>query len=264
MRTARRLTSALLASAAVLGPAGSLAYAIGEPGGGGGSLELWPTSASPGTTVTANTAACGSAGRATGDANTVGAGDFPMSAATHKEVIAGQFQVASHAKPGSFRIRVSCENGKVVDAQLTVAGGSDLDRDRDQRGNDKSWDGSGQGGKEKPGDGNGQWSKDKSWDGSDQRGKDKPWDGNGQGGKDKPGDGYDQRGKDKPWDGNDQRGKDKPGDNSDPRGHVKTGVGGSVGPDTTEIAVGAAVLAAAAVGGTWLLRRRASGAQGRG
>lgn len=47
-----------------------------------------------------------------------------------------------------------------------------------------------------------------------------------------------------------------------PSGHVRTGVGGSVGPDTTQIAAGAAILAAAAVGGTWLLRRRASGAQG--
>ncbi|MFD3522788.1 hypothetical protein [Streptomyces sp. NPDC058653] len=46
-----------------------------------------------------------------------------------------------------------------------------------------------------------------------------------------------------------------------PSGHVKTGVGGSVGPDTTQIAAGAALLAAAAVGGTRLLRRRASGAQ---
>ncbi|MGW2511928.1 hypothetical protein ACWC0A_21450 [Streptomyces scopuliridis] len=46
-----------------------------------------------------------------------------------------------------------------------------------------------------------------------------------------------------------------------PTGHVRTGVGGSVAPDTTQIAAGVAVLAAAAVGGTWLLRRRASGAQ---
>ncbi|MEU7022326.1 hypothetical protein ABZ990_16915 [Streptomyces sp. NPDC046203] len=45
-----------------------------------------------------------------------------------------------------------------------------------------------------------------------------------------------------------------------PSGHVHSGVGGSVGPDTTQIAAGVAVLAAAAVGGTWLLRRRASGA----
>ncbi|MFD7861634.1 hypothetical protein [Streptomyces sp. NPDC057682] len=44
-----------------------------------------------------------------------------------------------------------------------------------------------------------------------------------------------------------------------PTGHVKTGVGGSVGPDTTQIAAGAGVLAATAVGGAWLLRRRASG-----
>ncbi|MDI9887625.1 hypothetical protein QMZ92_25460 [Streptomyces sp. HNM0645] len=48
----------------------------------------------------------------------------------------------------------------------------------------------------------------------------------------------------------------------EPSGHVKTGVGGSVGPDTTQITAGVAVLAAAAVGGTWFLRRRASGAQG--
>ncbi|QDY76640.1 hypothetical protein [Streptomyces qinzhouensis] len=47
-----------------------------------------------------------------------------------------------------------------------------------------------------------------------------------------------------------------------PSGHVRTGLGGSVGPDTTRIAAGAAVLAAAAVGGTLLLRRRARGAQG--
>ncbi|MEV7424416.1 hypothetical protein [Streptomyces sp. NPDC091212] len=46
-----------------------------------------------------------------------------------------------------------------------------------------------------------------------------------------------------------------------PSGHVRTGVGGSVGRDTTQIAAGVAVLATAAVGGTWLLRRRASGAQ---
>ncbi|MFE4366955.1 hypothetical protein ACFRMN_01650 [Streptomyces sp. NPDC056835] len=46
-----------------------------------------------------------------------------------------------------------------------------------------------------------------------------------------------------------------------PTGHVRTGVGGSVAPDTTQIAAGVAILAAAAVGGTWLLRRRASGAQ---
>ncbi|MEV8210912.1 hypothetical protein AB0P40_38540, partial [Streptomyces sp. NPDC079189] len=36
-----------------------------------------------------------------------------------------------------------------------------------------------------------------------------------------------------------------------PSGHVKTGVGGSVRPDTTQIAAGVGVLAASAVGGAW-------------
>ncbi|MFI9624624.1 hypothetical protein [Streptomyces sp. NPDC052042] len=49
-----------------------------------------------------------------------------------------------------------------------------------------------------------------------------------------------------------------------PRGHVKTGVGGSVRSDTTQIAAGAGVVAGAAAGGAWLLRRRASGTQGAG
>ncbi|MFB6507732.1 hypothetical protein ACFYXP_02015 [Streptomyces sp. NPDC002466] len=49
-----------------------------------------------------------------------------------------------------------------------------------------------------------------------------------------------------------------------PTGHVETGVGGSVRSDTTQIAAGAGVLAVTAVGGAWLLRRRASGTQGAG
>ncbi|WP_405761913.1 hypothetical protein [Streptomyces sp. NBC_00045] len=46
-----------------------------------------------------------------------------------------------------------------------------------------------------------------------------------------------------------------------PKGHVRTGVGGATTTtvDPTKITAGAVVLAAAAVGGTWLLRRRASG-----
>ncbi|MFJ6798774.1 hypothetical protein [Streptomyces sp. NPDC091268] len=46
-----------------------------------------------------------------------------------------------------------------------------------------------------------------------------------------------------------------------PQGHVHTGVGGgtTTTTDPAKIAAGAAVLTATAVGGTWLLRRRASG-----
>ncbi|MBW5481771.1 hypothetical protein GPJ59_07700 [Streptomyces bambusae] len=49
-----------------------------------------------------------------------------------------------------------------------------------------------------------------------------------------------------------------------PQGHVHTGVGGgtTTTTDPAKIAAGAAVLAATAVGGTWLLRRRASGTRG--
>ncbi|MEU3773231.1 hypothetical protein AB0F11_08455 [Streptomyces sp. NPDC032472] len=46
-----------------------------------------------------------------------------------------------------------------------------------------------------------------------------------------------------------------------PQGRVRTGVGGGTTrtADPTKITAGAVLLAAAAVGGTWLLRRRASG-----
>ncbi|WP_223837875.1 hypothetical protein [Streptomyces venezuelae] len=46
-----------------------------------------------------------------------------------------------------------------------------------------------------------------------------------------------------------------------PQGHVRTGVGGGTTTtvDPAKVTAGAAVLAAVAVGGTWLLRRRASG-----
>ncbi|MCB5164833.1 hypothetical protein LG634_08305 [Streptomyces bambusae] len=49
----------------------------------------------------------------------------------------------------------------------------------------------------------------------------------------------------------------------DPQGHVQSGVGGGVQEtsDPVLISAGVALLAAAAVGGTWILRRRASGAQ---
>ncbi|MET7294315.1 hypothetical protein ABZS79_19665 [Streptomyces griseoloalbus] len=44
-----------------------------------------------------------------------------------------------------------------------------------------------------------------------------------------------------------------------PRGSVKTGVGGTLGPDPVQTAAGVTALAVAAAGGTWLLHRRARG-----
>ncbi|GGU85729.1 hypothetical protein GCM10010275_21430 [Streptomyces litmocidini] len=187
--TARLLTGTALAVAAIGAFAAPAAYANDDSwssngeswssgdenwnsgGGGHESLELSPSSASPGETVTVNTLACGKHGHGVGDANSLGAGEFQLKPSTHKEVVVGQFTVPEHVKAGSYGISVACDNGKTAKGDLWVK----------------------------------------------------------------------------------HRG---------PSGHVQTGVGGSVGPDTAQVTAGAAVLAAAAVGGVWLLRRRASGAQG--
>ncbi|MET9346885.1 hypothetical protein [Streptomyces termitum] len=165
--TARLLTGTALAFAALGAFAAPGAYANNNPE----PLEIYPSTASPGTTVTVNTLACGKDGHGVGDANALGAGEFQLNPATHKEVVVGQFTVPEHAKPGVHWIGVACDNGRTARGELTVR-------------------------------------------------------------------------------------------HREPSGHVKTGVGGSVGPDTTQVTAGVAVLTAAAVGGVWLLRRRASGAQG--
>lgn len=121
MRTARLLTGSALA-AALLGLGGTPAYANDF---GGAGLEVWPSSAAPGTTVTVNTTACGHDGRATGDARAVGDGEFPLTASTRKEVLAGQFTVPHTAKPGTFEITVTCDNGKSARGDLTIAGGAE-------------------------------------------------------------------------------------------------------------------------------------------
>ncbi|MEU7386294.1 hypothetical protein [Streptomyces tanashiensis] len=173
--TARLFTGTALAVAAIGAFAAPAAYADNEWNSQSNqsheSLEIFPSSASPGETVTVNTLACGKHGHGVGDANSLGAGEFPLSPSTHKEVVVGQFRVPEHVKAGSYWISVACDNGKTARGDLTVKHRS-------------------------------------------------------------------------------------------PSGHVQTGVGGSIGPDTAQVTAGAAVLAAAAVGGVWLLRRRASGAQG--
>ncbi|MFD9426114.1 MULTISPECIES: hypothetical protein [unclassified Streptomyces] len=55
---------------------------------------------------------------------------------------------------------------------------------------------------------------------------------------------------------------DQSSEHDRPSGHVKTGVGGSVRPDTTQITAGIGVLGAATVGGVWLMRRRSDSTQG--
>lgn len=188
MRTARLLTGSALA-AALLGLGGAPAYANNDFGGGG--VEVWPATASPGTTVTVNTTACGHDGHATGDAKAVGDGEFHLSVSTHKEVLAGQFVVPHHAKPGTFEISVTCDNGKSARGDLTIAHGGESDR-----GGERS-------------------------------------------------------------DHGEHADHTEHGEHNEPKGHVKSGVGGSVISNRTEIAAGAAVLAVAAVTGGLLLRRRA-------
>lgn len=133
-------------------------------------LEIYPSPAEPGTTVTVNTTACGEHGHGRGDADSLDAGEFPLEPSGHKDVVVGRFTVPHHIKNGSYEIKVRCDNGRRARGDIII----------NHRG---------------------------------------------------------------------------------PSGHVPSGVGGSLGPDTAQITAGVAVLAAAAVGGTRLLRRRASGAQ---
>jgi hypothetical protein len=170
MRTTARPLTGIAVAAASLGL--SAVSATSAFAGDSGRLELSPSTARPGVTVSVHTTACGHDGHGKGEAWAVGGGEFRVDPATHKEVVVGRFRIPDDAGPGHHSIRVRCDNGKEVTGELVV---------EHRRG---------------------------------------------------------------------------------PTGHVKTGVGGSVGPDTTQIAAGVAVLATAAVGGSRLLRRRASGAQG--
>ncbi|MGW0550155.1 hypothetical protein [Streptomyces altiplanensis] len=185
MRPALLLAGTVLA-AAVSGLGAGPAYAGNDAPEH--TLEVYPASAGPGTTITVNTTACGSGSGGTGDANALEAGDFPLRPATHKEVVTGEFEIPADALPGSYDIAVACDNGNTAQGSLTVTAGST------------------------------------------------------------PAPVHPTHPAHPP--------AHRP---AHPEGHVKTGVGGSAGSDTTQIAAGAAVLAATAVGGTWLLRRRASG-----
>src|SRR5262245_58020719 len=70
--TARLLTSTALAAAVTgLGAGASGAYA-----GDADPLEVFPSTAEPGSTITVNTTACGRNGQAVGDARSLGAGEF--------------------------------------------------------------------------------------------------------------------------------------------------------------------------------------------
>ncbi|MEU7296028.1 hypothetical protein [Streptomyces exfoliatus] len=116
MRTTVRLFTRTALTVAAIG-----AFAV-PPAYAGNSetLEIYPSEATPGTTVTVNTLACGKHGRGVGDANSLGAGEFHLNPSTHKEVVVGQFTVPEHVKPGTYGISVACDNGKTARGDLIV------------------------------------------------------------------------------------------------------------------------------------------------
>ncbi|MER7182691.1 hypothetical protein ABT404_24990 [Streptomyces hyaluromycini] len=115
-RTARLLTGTALA-VATAGLAGAPAY-----GGGTGSLDVYPSTATAGGQVTVNTAVCGEKGTAVGDASSVGAGPFTLAPSTHEGEAIGQFQVPPSAQPGTYEIVAKCAEGnRQVTGDLVVA-----------------------------------------------------------------------------------------------------------------------------------------------
>ncbi|MEV8588672.1 hypothetical protein [Streptomyces sp. NPDC051180] len=118
MRTTARLFTGTALTVLALGAfAAPGAYANNDSSE---SLEIYPSTASPGTTVTVNTLACGKHGHGVGDANSLGAGEFQLNPSTHKEVVVGQFRVPEHVKAGSYWIGVACDNGRTARGDLIV------------------------------------------------------------------------------------------------------------------------------------------------
>ncbi|URM91472.1 hypothetical protein LUW75_17495 [Streptomyces sp. MRC013] len=181
--TARSLTGTALAAVCLGALAAPAAHA-----GDSGTLEVSPSVAAPGTSVTVSTRACGPNGHGVGDAQALGAGQFKVRPGAHKDLAVGTFRVPEHAKPGSYRIGVVCDNGRTAAGDLMVRHADPTHHPTQHPTHYPTHEG--------------------------------------------------------------------------PRGHVKTGVGGSVGPDATRIAAGAAILAGAVAAGTWARRRRADGGRG--
>ncbi|MFH8799707.1 hypothetical protein ACH4F6_08950 [Streptomyces sp. NPDC017936] len=113
----RLLTGTVLVVAA----AGGAAAPTHGAGIGSGSLEVYPSTAVPGDQVSVNTAACGEAGSAAGDAGAVGAGRFTLAPSSHEDEAVGQFRVPPSAQPGTYEIVAHCAaDGRKVTGDLEV------------------------------------------------------------------------------------------------------------------------------------------------
>ncbi|WP_420031793.1 hypothetical protein ACN2WE_02560 [Streptomyces sp. cg28] len=91
-------------------------------------LVLDPADARPGASVLASTTACGGDSTATGDADSLGAGEFTLRQAEYEKGVSGSFEVPSGARPGTYPVSVTCESGTVARQTLKVvgAGGTQL------------------------------------------------------------------------------------------------------------------------------------------
>ncbi|GAB1335486.1 hypothetical protein ACE1SV_20760 [Streptomyces sp. E-15] len=123
-RTARLLAgTALAVAAAAPAHAVDAARPAAHPrAAGSGSLDVYPSTVTPGGQVTVNTAVCGDPGAGTGDAGAVGAGTFPLAPSTHEGEVIGQFRVPPSAQPGTYEIVARCAEGdRQVTGDLVVA-----------------------------------------------------------------------------------------------------------------------------------------------
>ncbi|GAA4806109.1 hypothetical protein [Streptomyces ziwulingensis] len=129
-RTARLLTGTALAATVTLGATVTLtatagiavaapAYAGGSQGaegvegaeGAAGRLDIRPSTVVPGGRAAVDTAACGAAGTASGDAGAVGAGPFTLAPGGDGGVTTGGFRVPPGAQPGTYEIVAVCAEG---------------------------------------------------------------------------------------------------------------------------------------------------------
>ncbi|WP_326666862.1 hypothetical protein [Streptomyces sp. NBC_00385] len=261
MRSPARLVTGTAAAALAAAALGLSAAAPSAYGDELGPLEITPASAAPGSTVTVNTTACGGDTGATGDASALDVSEFALAPATLKEVLAGSFQVPGTIEPGPYSIDVACENGKRATGEIEVkAAGTTGTTGKESAA--VSSDEDSPAGAGLPSDLYDSEEYDTTGlDEAEASGSALVPDAPALPGRGTPTprptpSGHESSGGHEPPSGH--RTSAAP---TAPTGHVKTGVGGSVGPDTTQIAAGAGVLAATAVGGAWLLRRRASGTQ---
>ncbi|PCG87766.1 hypothetical protein CIB93_01620 [Streptomyces sp. WZ.A104] len=122
MRSPARLVTGTVGAAFTVIALGLTTAAPSAYAGDVGRLEITPSTATPGATVTVNTTLCGPKG-GDGDASDLNAEDFRVRPGTHKEDSVGQFTVPHDTRPGTYEVFVFCHNGKDAAGSLKVIGG---------------------------------------------------------------------------------------------------------------------------------------------